>query len=258
MPVIDTGGSPNSTGTYTPEDALKLVQNFVHGIDLADVGPILIDQVQNIIWRKFFWRWSVKSFTPFSLSDGQQDYINVMPVDFFRFRQFRIVRTDITPVEHRELDQKAYLGVELSRQGGIDDIRTFSIQPELTGGIRLEKAPTITGDVTMELQGEYQYVPLTITQAQLKTPFIQPDIYFDVITEGLQWRIYKFTDDPRAGSVAVNREGAAQYSGQLGEFMNALNAMAQAEGVDQGQAAMFPADPIGWTRVSNPGIFGSM
>jgi len=241
--------------TYTPKDALDFVAQFVHKIPLDKVGTKLCDITNSVIWRAFFWRWSISDFTAVTCVNGQQDYPNAIPTDFYRFHVLLLARTDITPNEFRELDEKEYIGKEQSRLGGLNDIKIFSLLPEVAG-IRLELPTNIQTPVTMQIQGEYQKQPTKITDASWETAFSFPDQYFGVYNEGLLYYCYKFSDDPRAGNIEVSSTGLKQYTGQLGAFMGALGEMMQKEDLSGGQTSRFPQDPYGWTRTSNPGLFG--
>lgn len=241
--------------TYTPQDALDFVQQFIHNIPLDKVGPKAADITNSIIWRAFFWRWTVADFTAVTCINGQQDYSSVLPSDFYRFRVCLLARTDLSPVEYRELDEKEYIGKELSRMGGLNDIKIFSILPE-TSGIRLELPTNIGSGVVLQIQGEYQKQPTKIDESNLRTAFAFPDQYFDSFVEGLKYYLYKFSDDPRTGSVELTGTGQKQYTGQLAAFMAALQEMKEKEDLSAGQTSRFPQDPLGWSRATNPGLFG--
>lgn len=49
--------------TYTPNDAVNLVTQYVHGAPLAVPAPSLVDMVSSIIWRFYPWGWSISSLT---------------------------------------------------------------------------------------------------------------------------------------------------------------------------------------------------
>lgn len=241
--------------TYTPKDVQDLVTQFLHGIPLDKVFFQSCDMANSLIWRSFFWRWSIADFPAVTCLNDTQDYSNALPADFYRFRVCLLARTDLSPNEFRELDEKEYIGKELSRMGGLNDIKVFSILPE-TSGIRLELPTNISSPVTLQIQGEYQKQPTKITEGSIETAFAFPDQYFNVIVEGVKYYCYKLADDPRAGEVQVNIYGQRQYTGQLAQFMASLREMTEKEDISAGQTSRFPQDPIGWTRASNPGLFG--
>ena len=100
---------------------------------------------------------------------------------------------------------------------------------------------------------DYQQQPTRVTS--LATNIAAPDKYFNAHVDGVLWGIYRLADDPRAGTVTINRAGDKQYSGQLGVFMTSLEEMKRME--DSGQALdnRWPEEPLGWVRTGNPGIF---
>ena len=242
--------------TYTPQRAVEIVTKFVHGIPLDAVQSDVCDLINSLIWTAFYWRWSVKAITPFTLVDSQQDYPNVLPTDFGRIKALRIARTDISPIEYRELNIRNFLAVDVTPRGTLNSIRAASIEPSLTAGIRLEMAPSIASPTVLKIYGEYQFASTRITQANMNTPLVQPDDYFDTFLEGVKWKIYQFSDDPRAGTLQVTRNGERTATGQLGIWLNSLNDMQRAEDFGDGQESLHPEDPLGFTRAGNPGLFG--
>src|SRR5271169_2915509 len=123
MPIIPPPSLPQ-VPTYTPNDAITLNQNLVHGIPVNNIKIYACDMANSMMWTFFPWAWSIKSLYPIILANGVQDYIN-LSVDILRPLKMRIVRTDITPNEFRELDLLANLGVELTRLGGLETNRAL-------------------------------------------------------------------------------------------------------------------------------------
>ncbi len=58
--------------TYCPQDAINLVQQYAHGAPLAVPAPVLVDQVNSMIWRYYPWGWSIASLTQTNLSQLTQ------------------------------------------------------------------------------------------------------------------------------------------------------------------------------------------
>jgi len=58
--------------TYTPNDALTLVQQYAHGAPLAVPYPYVVDQVNSVIWRYYPWGWSIASLNPTNVYQGTQ------------------------------------------------------------------------------------------------------------------------------------------------------------------------------------------
>lgn len=243
--------------TYTPQAALNLVQFFAHGIPVTTPGPTLCDIVHSMIWRFYPWRWTIGSITPIACSNGVQDYTPTN-TDILRPLKLRIVRTDITPNEFRELELTANLAPELTRQGGLETETKIGWYPS-TNIFRLLYPTQVVAPQVLQIQGEYQKIPPLITSgAPMSTPFLFPDHFFNVFVEGLKWKIYQLSDDPRAGTTQFTKNGSMvrAFSGQLGVFMEQLLQMSRDEDLGQGDEFMFPADSLGVGRSYWPGLYG--
>jgi len=250
--------------SYSPNDALTVVQNLVHGVPTAAIQAQACDQVNSMIWTFYPWAWTIKSLTPINCSQGTQDYAPTN-TDILRPLKLRLVRTDVTPNEFREMALLANLSPELTRTGGLETITScgwYASGPF----IRLMYAASVSGTQTLQIQGEYQAVPTTITAANITSTFAQlgignnglPDRYFNGFVEGLLWKLYQLSDDPRAGTMQYAKNGSymRQYSGQLGIFMDALLQMARTEDLASGDQFEFPAQPLGVGRSYWPGLYG--
>lgn len=244
-------------GTYSPTDAITLVQKYAHGIPLdIALQAQVCDMVNSLMWVFYPWSWSVQNFTAITCVNGQQDY-NVTDVNVLRPLQVRLVRTDISPVEYRELSLLANLPVELTRTGGLETITSagyFASGPF----IRLMYATQVSGTQVLQIQGFYQKQPTKITSGTLSTAFAFPDYYFDVFVEGLKWKVYQLSDDPRAGAVQYQKNGTMQrvYTGQLGMFFDQLLTMARTEDLQTGDEFSFPEQSLGVGRSYWPGLYG--
>lgn len=241
--------------SYTPSDAVSQNKVFVGNLPTATTQYIACDTVNSIIWSLFPWNWTCKQLTPISLSDGVQDYAHSQ-TDFYRFKNLRLVDTVSSPNDFRELNQKAHLGVELYQKGGMDSIRLFSWEPEISK-IRLERAASVPSGTSLQLQGEYQFLPTKITVSNFSTALTLPDIYFAVFSAGVLWQLYLLNNDPRAGTVQIVR-GERVYTGQLGIFNDQLLQMKEAEDLSDGEDQTgYPESSLGMAKDSYfPRIFG--
>src|SRR5262249_25267384 len=148
-PVPGGGGSPGAPSlgkNYTPQDALTLVKNFTHGIPVDAVAANICDIVNSMFWLFYPWAWTQDALTQIPCVNGQQDY-QVLDNNIIRPLVVRLVRTDITPQEFRELSLLANLPVELTRTGGLDTITSAGWFPS-DPFIRLMYATSITGTQT--------------------------------------------------------------------------------------------------------------
>ncbi len=244
------------TPSYTPQQAINLVQQFAHGVPLTGTEANICDMVNSWMWTQYPWSWSIASLTPITLTDGVQDYTPTN-TDILRPLRFQIARTDTTPMEVRELSLLANLSIELTRRGGLDMNTAcgFYAGPNF---IRLMYAASVGPNQTLQLQGQYQKTPTRITDATMTNPFPFDDNYFSVFVEGIKYYIYKLSDDPRAGTIQMSKNGRFQqvFTGQLGIFMYHLNYMASREELQTGDQFQFPETGLGQGRSYWPGLFG--
>lgn len=242
--------------TYSPQDALNLVKAYAHGIPVDVVQSNVCDIVHSMLWVFYPWRWSISPLTQITCVNGQQDY-SPLDNDILRPLRIQLIRTDVSPNEVRELALLANLSVELARQGGLETITSAGWYPT-SNIIRLLYAASVSGTQILKIQGFYQKTPIKITDSNLTTPFLFPDHYFGTFVEGLKWKIYQLSDDPRAGSIQYSKNGSSErvYTGQLGMFMDSMLAMARTEDLGQGDEFSFPEQPIGVGRSYWPGLYG--
>lgn len=257
--VSATGASLVSTSTYTPNDAISLVQNFVHGIPLTNVQAQVCDLINSMIWVFYPWEWSIAALTAITCTNGTQDYglATADAAAMLRPTTLRIVRTDVSPNEYRELGLLANMPVELTRMGGLETIRTCGYFGS-SQIIRLQYPTQIASPTVLQIQGFYQVKPTKITSSNMGTVFSFPDHYFNVFVEGLKWKLYQLSDDPRAGTAQYTKNGQSLrgYSGQLGVFFDAVLQMARTEDLKNGDEFEFPEDPLGVGRSYWPGLYG--
>ena len=244
------------TGTYTPAQAINLVTSFVHGVPLNDVQANVCDAVNSYIWTYYPWSWTITSLTPITLVDGQQDY-NPSNSDILRLLKIRMVRTDITPNEARELAMLDGLGVELTRKGGLDYNTSFGYFAS-SNTLRLMYAASVGTGQSLQIAGEYQKAPARITDSTMNSPFAFPDQYLFMFIEGLKYFIYQLSDDPRAGTIQMSKNGRFQqnFSGQFGVFMHHLTYAARTEDMSRGDQFQFPENNLGSGHQFYPGLFG--
>ena len=241
---------------YSPQDALTLNLRFIRNMTIDSTSQaIMCDQTMNIIHCAYPWRWTLATLTAISLVDGTQDY-SVANTDVYRFTNLRITRTDLSPNQSQPLDIVEHLEPDLYARGGNYNIfRAASWEANLSK-LRLDVCAKIVSPVTMQIDGTYQKNPTKITAAGITTALTQPDQYFPVFQEGVLYQLYKYADDDRAGSIVRMKDGATQYTGQLGVFMARLWEMQQAEDYGNNQGVRFPEEGLGGVRgLQNPGLF---
>lgn len=236
--------------TYTWDNILTFVKPFVRDIPTGDINVLTIDRVNRTMWKRFFFHWTLADLTAIDLSDGTQDYA-IADTDFYRPYRFRIARTDTTPDVWNDVDILEFLPPELSLEGSLYDFRAVSVIK--TNTIRLDRAASITGSTTMDIQGEYQAEPAKITATS--TTIVFPDDYADVAQEGLKWAYMVLRGDNRSGGVSFDKRGLKGYTGQYAVFMSLLDDMAQAEDTIP-EPVRFPSDSMGSARAVGNDLFG--
>lgn len=239
IPVATVGTTPGivPAGSYSPSDAITQCKVFTGNLPTTVTQYIACDAVQSIIWTLFPWNWTVNTLTNISLVDGRQDYSHTQ-TDFYRFVNLELNKTSNTPNVVRALSQKQHLSQELVTTGGIDTIRFFSWEPNISK-IRLDYPASVPSGTTIVIQGDYQYLPTKITSLNFSTPLNLPDVYFPVFVAGVLWQLYKLNNDSRAGTAQVVR-GEKVYTGALGEFHDLLLQMKAAEDFSDGEDLVFP------------------
>lgn len=244
-------------GTYQFQDVMNTVKDLTHQIPTTVSQVYVCDKINSIIWLYWPWRWTVNDVF-WNLQNGVQDYsISIANsgsplTDFYKLLFARMSRNDVSPIQYQPIKVVQHLEQEVQRQGSINTIQAISYEPQVNF-FRLDVPPQISGTLIYNVGITYQQFPAKITA--LAVPIAPPDQYFNVFVEGVLWGIYRLADDPRAGTVTINRAGDKQYSGQLGVFMDSLETMKRAE--DSGYALdnRWPEEPLGWVRTGNPGIF---
>lgn len=231
--------------TYHPQYALEVAKNYAHNIPVSMVDSQIADVVHSWLWCAWPWPWTLAALTPIALVDGTQDYANAH-TDFLRWHNARLVRTDTTPDQYNDLITVSHLEPELSEKGGLRNQKYLSWERPLNV-FRLERAASVGSGVTLQIQGEYQKKPTRITDANMTSTTVLgfDDHHIGTYIEFLKYYMYKLADDPRAGTVVINKRGDKQYSGQLGLAYDALMRMQSLEDMFDDQQFIFPDTPIG-------------
>lgn len=247
--------------TFSPQDGINLATALNHKAPSSTMQVYACNMVNAFIWTAFPWNWTKQSLTQITLVDAQQDYSlgGTNPTDlslFYRFVNLEIQQTSSTLTASRFMNQKNHLSVELVQKGGLESIRAYSWESTINK-VRLEMSAAVPSGTTLVLNGEFQKQPTQITGSNLTTAFAAPDHYFQVFVEGLRWKFYELTDDPRAGTTQFVK-GRAVNTGQKASFMDAFQGMREAEDFSDGEDVIFPSGgTLGEGRDNyTPRIFG--
>ena len=228
--------------TYTYQDALNVAQKMGKGVPFSGVDTTICDLVSSRIYKAYPWRDTLVVIpSPVALVDSTQDFSTGL-TDIFRMTQFWIIRSDVTPNIYRDIDVAKSLSVDLVNKSPYN-IRSASYQAGINK-FRLESAVSIPSGSTFSLGGEYQPHPTKVSDMQDTVWFA--DEQLEVLAAGLLYWAYRLADDSRAGSASKVGDGPVQYTGQLAEFMSAIEDMAKAE--DFGNIdGYYPDDSLGST-----------
>mgnify|MGYP001583008467 CR=1 FL=1 len=225
--------------TYQWSDLLLSVKPYVQNIPTSTIDAAECDKINRIIWRTYYWRWTIDDLTAIPLVDGTQDY-TIADADFYRLFRARITWVTTSAVA----DEKSileWLSPSLDAAGGLYDIRAVATIGSTT--IRLDRAFVGGSGNTFRIDGEFQMLPTKITTTTATCAI--PDDYVDVPTAGLTWRYMQLAKDPRAGGVVIDGSGRRQFTGQYASFMALLQEMKEAEDSGNAQAQRFPDNPLG-------------
>lgn len=241
-------------GTYTFTDVMNTVKDLTHQIPTTVSQVYVSDKIQSIIWLYYPWRWTLNVVAPITAINGQQDYASV-PSDFHKLTAGRILRTDISPNQIQPIKVAGHIEGEVQRQGSINTVQSVSYEPTINS-FRLDIPLQVASPTVYLISLDYQQKPTKVTT--LATTLAPPDQYFRAQVDGTLWGIYRLADDPRAGTVQINRAGDKEYTEALGTFMDSLETMRRDEDSGQALDTRYPEAPMGWTRMGNPGIFPSI
>lgn len=236
--------------TYTPNDAITVCGGIIRQMSIpSPQAVILLDQTHSAFWTaKPDWKWTMATLTAIALVNGTQDY-SVSNLDVLRWSgTYRLTRTDVTPDTSTPVDIVEWLEPDLVA-GAVEGMRSMC-WVSATSKLRLERAASVPTGSTYQIEGDYQKTPTKIVYSNINTAFAFPDHYFDAFCEGYTYKLFKYTNDQRAGSIVVTKAGQRQYTGQLAVFMQKLQEAMESEDYGNGQAQRFPAEPFcvgrGW------------
>ena len=230
--------------TYTYANMVTLADSMCAGISTSGIDVTAIDFIDAMFWRYYLWRWTTASLTPVSLtssSDGVQDF-SLSNTDVLRLISMRIARTDLSPVQNKDLMVMKWLEPELVMKISFPNFSSCAhYQIADASKIRFPAALSIPSGQTLSIRGEYQKVRTKLTATSSSVVF--PEDYANVFAEGLIWYYYRFTRDKRQGDMEIV-DHRAVYTGQLGIFMDAMQNAAETEDWGKGETR-FPDQPIG-------------
>ena len=227
--------------SYRWRDITDEVSRMVKGVPIKN-WALYCDMVSSDMFTSYPWKDALQNIATgqIPLVDGQQDYD--VPTNIFRLTKASIVRTDVSPEQHYELDVQMDLDVDLTPRSYVT-LKAASLQAGV-GKLRLDAAVQVPAGMLLELRGEYQ---ISNSKVRSLTDWLWfDDHYAHVAMAGLMYWAYKLADDSRAGT-AQNSKAGTIYTGQLGEYKSALQKMKEDEEYGPSEQ-YYPSESMGSDR----------
>lgn len=228
--------------TYYISDALNTVGRQIPRISQDGHSEIIVNTAISYIWRRYDWPVTMKPLPPFWLVPLVQDYFQVVPADYYGLRRANLVQlTDDRPFIWPPMGITKHLGPDT-----IEGLPRSIVYNPANRTFRLFPRPSVSMAAPEWLIiGEYKYQPPTLTANELNETLIPwDDLYFDVFCAGLRWAFFTLMGDPRAGQKQLTRFGVPQYTGEFAAFEDALQRMAEDEGLNLGTPVVHPSEAL--------------
>lgn len=201
----------------------------------------------NEIWHAYDWHSTLGKITPFFLIPGEQDHSNAVcncvPTDFMGWRTPILVQLNSDPPNTTELRHIKFLDITNVKLLP----HAICFQGELPGGGGFRVYPRVPDNIVPPnyiVSGQYKKKPPTLTLANFAgTEHWMDDDHFQRVLQVMKWAAWDILGDERAGSVQMTN-GMAVYTGQLAKAMQAIEDMAKHEGLERGDLAISPSEPL--------------
>lgn len=209
----------------------------------------ILNTAQNMIWRRFDWRWTLDTLPSFYLIPRKQDYgapIVAVPADWDGLRQARLCFWS-PGSEPRKIPLSVQRDLESTGNMGVPN--SISYQAD-TASFRVHPRPHDSCAAPRYfIDGTYKKTPTAVTLANYQTSSIPgpsqfTDKYADMWRQVINWAYYSYSQDPKAGGVQLMPSGIPNYYGALGEAMAAMQMAAGEEGLIQGEPFIHPAEAL--------------
>lgn len=237
------------SSTYEISDALAMLTAVYSSPSrstiIDQIGPIIADAAQSMVWNYADWRQTLTEFPPFWLVPLEQDYgppSITLPEDFQGFRKMYLVQAQSEPEFRQPLDvkktiEKTYVQgppTRISYEASIGQIRVWPRVPDFIG----------SGDWIID--GTYKKAPVKITPSNIGSALVPiDDRFFDVYRKALTYAYLDTIGDPRAGTIQFDRRSKNwMATGELAKLRAALQDMAESEAIDLGDDTYAPEEPL--------------
>lgn len=230
--------------TYTYADALNFVRTQVPATTEDQKAAVICNIATNLIWNAFDWRETIEVLPPFWLSPWTQDYgapLVVVPSDFLGLREAQLV--DLASVPPARYPMRVMKFLEPTHMKSLP--HAISYEPSVSSFRIFPRMPNGLGASRFKIDGIYKKRPTLVTASNYTSTLLPfDDLYFQVWIEVIRWAAYSATGSEKAGAATRNPNGQTFYSGQLGNAMAAINAMADNEGFNLGDTSVAPSEAL--------------
>src|ERR1039457_2152875 len=245
------------TSTYTWSDLLAVGLQGIRTPNDEKLNPLAANLILNEIWKRYDWRGRIAVLPAFYLIPNEQDYGSpavTIPSDFMGLRYANLIR--VTTIPPWRVPLIVLKDLQITHNRGLP--RDISYEPTQRAFRVFPRTPDNIGPPEYLIEGKYKKKPAKITAAVLASQLLPwDDIYFGNLLEVAKYIGYTLTNDQRAGTIA-SQGGQTTYSGQSAVMMQALESMANSEGLNLGEPNIAPSEGLvsggSWGSINS--IFG--
>ncbi len=238
--------------TYTFQDLMNVVSRVLPRMVEQDAAAYICNTAIAQFWKAYDFRETLQVLPPFYLIPMEQDHGTpavAVPSDFLGLRNAYLCQLASNPAYRSQLS--CLKDLPLTQVYGLP--QSIGYEPAKLAFRLFPRVPANIGAPSWIIQGEYKKRPTKITADILSSTLVPfDDIYLENMMEVFKWAGWQFAGDPRAGGVQRSGRGAI-YTGQYAAAKDAIDAMAMNEGLELGDVAIAPAEPLASTYLSSMG-----
>ena len=203
--------------TITPLTAwtygFRLIRKMMPATDETALQARILDNAAKWFWMEAPWRWTTGALSNITLASNTQDYTysGGLPSDFL-YVQYAYISDGETTQALKVTSALPSTSVTVGRPNLVCQITSggdFRVWP---------KPGTLDSSKTQALVQVYKKEQTPITSLNVNTggTLVFDDEWFPVYQEIVNWYMYQYAYDNRAGVAQVDNEGKIVYTGQLG------------------------------------------
>jgi hypothetical protein len=211
---------------YKPITAFDFAKSFIKAMPLDRVQAPILNHINQMIWMRAPWRWTIGSMPTVDLTSNTQDYAISIPADFLYLVDAQVIETGTSQnTEPRDLHVEPVLPTTVGLIGQSSRIALAGANYRVS-----PVPPVIPAGKTFTVIGLYKKTAPIIGASNAHTAgvLVMDDEWAYVYEQGVLWLAYLYANDSRAGAAQV-ANGATQFTGQRGNFEAAMIAMEERE-----------------------------